>query len=113
MYVYVRVYVFVCVCSCVCVHVCVYMCVCSFACVRVYVSVCMCEGTYPVVRYDINFKHAADVLLGVLQEGLAGHNARIVHEHRDVTDLPTDLFRHRVHSLLVRHITPVNNEGSY
>lgn len=41
---------------------------------------------------NVNFEQGSDFLLRSVQECLAGHDARVVHQHRDVANLATDFL---------------------
>lgn len=64
-----------------------------------------------MVRKNVNLKNVADFPLRVLHERLAGHDARIIDQHRDISVFPADLVRHLVYGLLVRDIASVKKNN--
>lgn len=62
-----------------------------------------CWKPHPKLRENIGGEEALDVVLRVLGEGFAGHDARVVHQDRYVADDAAYLEgRGHVRSLIIR-----------
>lgn len=53
-------------------------------------------ATYPQMSNDVDFEGSSDLLLSVLHERLARHDAGVVDQHRHLADFAFDLFSQTV-----------------
>ena len=66
--------------------------------------------TYPEVGEDVDVEDLVDLLRGVFQQWVRGHDARVVDEHRHLADVCADLGGQCEDFLPARNIAPAEGE---